>query len=266
MIDLILSALIYFPTESSVEVDPTVDGYRVTGELFLDQTFTGSQNTKKVAATCKDCRWLVSSYCKRESPFETISACELPTLECETGYLSGVKMRIWRQLSQLAAWEDQGIVCIGPKGPVNEKVISESIKEEVIVYLPALNPTSQPSNQALVKLPVNFLSNQPKQFGPTVIQVSGIEVELVAWPSWTWQFSNQKTLSTNQAGALYPDLQITHTFNKSGTYKIEVSTKWSAQWRINDPEAASPPRLVDELVQKSAISLQIRPAWGQLTR
>jgi hypothetical protein len=265
MIELLIGVLLYLPTNTSVVVDSEIDGYRVTGEMYLDQTFTGSQSTKKVAATCKDCRWIVSNYCKRESPFEAIAACELPSLQCETDLGDGVKMRVWRQISPDQPWQDQGVVCIGPKGPITPKVISQSIKEEVIVYLPTLNPTTQPMNQALVKLPVNFLSNQPNRFGPTIIRVAGIDVELIAYPTWTWEFSSQDKITTNNPGRGYPDGTVTHTWNKSGGYRVEVSTKWKAQWQISD-ETEQEPQLAEELVQRSSIFLQIRPAWGQLTR
>ena len=265
MKELILSLLMLFPSNASVIADDSVGGYRVTGEMYLDQSFTGSQNTKKVAATCKDCRWVVSNYCKRDSPFQVITSCDLPVLGCETDLGSAVKMRIWRQISFNEPWQDLGVVCIGPKGPITPNVISQVIKEEAVIYLPPLNPTSQPANGALNKLPVYFSSNQNTKFGPQRVNVAGMEVQLTAYPTWTWQWSDNEKLVTQNPGGLFPAGQISYTWNKSGTYPVVVTARWRAEWQITDQDF-EPPTLATELEQRSSIFLQIRPAWGQLTR
>jgi len=265
MKEIFLSFLMLFPANPSVVADDSVGGYRVTGEMYLDQSFSGSQNTKKVAATCKDCRWVISSYCKRESPYQVITSCDLPTLGCETDLASGVKMRIWRQVSIDEPWQDLGIVCIGPKGPVTPSVVSEVIKEQAVIFLPPLNPTSQPTGQALNKLPVYFASNQSAKFGPNKVKVAGFEVELTAYPTWTWQWNENEKLVTQNPGGVFPSGQISHTWNKSGTYPVVVTTRWRAEWQLVDQDF-EPPTLATELAQRSSIFLQIRPAWGQLTR
>jgi hypothetical protein len=265
MKEIFLSFLMLFPANPSVVADDSVGGYRVTGEMYLDQSFSGSQNTKKVAATCKDCRWVISNYCKRESPYQVITSCDLPILGCETDLGGGVKMRIWRQVSIDEPWQDLGIVCIGPKGPITPSVVSESIKEQAVIFLPPLNPTSQPTGQALNKLPVYFTSNQSAKFGPSKVKVAGFEVELIAYPTWTWQWNENEKLITQNPGGLFPSGQISHTWNKSGTYPVVVTTRWRAEWQLADQDF-EPPTLATELAQRSSIFLQIRPAWGQLTR
>lgn len=249
------------PNNPSVVADSEVGGYRVSGQMYLDQSFTGSETTKRVAATCENCRWLVSNYCKRENPFQQITSCDLPILGCETDLGEGLKMRIWRQVAPNEDWTDVGIVCLGPKGPITPKVITESIKEEAVVFLPDLNPTAKPTQQALVKLPVYFSSNQPTKYGPTKIPVAGFSVTLTAYPTWTWDFGDRQIVTKNPGN----DWAVFHTWNKSGSYRVLVSTSWQADWQIEE-FADAPLQVADKLEQTSSLALQIRPGWGQLTR
>ena len=261
MLDFFVTALLLIPSNTSVVADSQIDGYRVSGQMFLDQTFTGSQTTKRVAATCKNCRWLVSNYCKRENPFQQIASCDLPILGCENDFGKGINMRIWRQLAPNEDWTDVGIVCLGPKGPITPKLITESIKEEAVVFLPKLNPTSNPSQQALVKLPVYFASNQPRKFGPIKVSVAGFSVTLTAYPTWTWNFGDQQIVTRDPGDGW----TVFHTWNKSGSYRVLVSTSWQADWQIEE-FADAPLQVAEKLEQTSSLPLQLRPGWGQLTR
>ena len=254
MLNIFLTALILLPTETSVVADSELQGWRVAGQMYLDETFTGSETTKRVAATCQNCKWLVTNYCKRDNPFQQINSCDLPVLGCETDLGNGVKHRIWRQVTVDEDWQDVGVVCITPKGPVTPSVVSEVIREEAVVFLPPLNPTSRPKSQALVKLPVYFSTNQPTRFGPKIVNVAGFEVLLTAYPTWVWSFQDQQVITKNQ--------QISHTWNKSGRYLVSVNAMWDADWQI----LGSSKRPAPNLEQRSNFYLQLRPAWGQLTR
>ncbi|MGA0108224.1 MAG: hypothetical protein ACO3IA_03610, partial [Candidatus Nanopelagicales bacterium] len=76
MLNIFLTTLILLPTETSVVADSELQGCRVAGLMYLDETFTGSETTKRVAATCQNCKWLVTSYCKRDNPFQQINSCD----------------------------------------------------------------------------------------------------------------------------------------------------------------------------------------------
>lgn len=254
MLELILSVVLLIPRQTSVVADSEVDGWRVSGQMFLDKSFTGTETTKKVAATCENCRWLVTNYCKREDPYQKVDSCDLPILGCETDLGNGVKMRVWRQVEAGENWQDVGMVCITPKGPVTPKVITEVIQEEAVIFLPPLNPSSRPTGEALVKLPVYFLTNQPTRFGPELVEVAGYEVLLTAYPTWIWNFQNQSTTTKTE--------QISHTWNKTGRYLVSVEAKWKADWQISGSALQAAPNLE----QRSSFYLLIRPAWGQLTR
>lgn len=254
MIELILSTLLFLSQETTVEADAQAEGWRVSGQIFLDESFSGSETTKRVAATCENCRWLVTNYCKRESPYQKVESCDLPVLGCETELGSGVRMRVWRQVSPNEDWMDVGIVCITPKGPVTPQVVTEIIQEEAVIYLPPLKPTSKPNAEALVKLPIHFSANQPTKFGPALVEVAGLEVLLTAYPTWVWNFQNRMVTTSKN--------EISHTWNKSGRYQVLVNARWRAEWQI----AGSSIRSAPNLEQRSSFYLQIRPAWAQLTR
>lgn len=254
MFELLVGALLLFPTQTTVVADPEAEGWRVSGQMFLDKSFSGSETTKRVAATCESCRWLVTNYCKRESPYQKVASCDLPVLACENEIGDGVKMRVWRQVSPAEEWLDVGVVCITPKGPVTPKVVTEFIQEDAVVFLPALRPTSKPSGSALVKLPIYFSANQPNRFGPALVNVAGLEVLLTAYPTWEWDFNDQRYTTQSP--------QLAHTWNKSGRYLVSVSARWRAEWQIAGSSIQSAPNLE----QRSSFYLQIRPAWPQLTR
>lgn len=254
MIELIFSAVLFLPKETTVVADSELAGYRVTGQMFLDESFTGSESTKRTAATCTGCTWLLTNYCKRDNPYQVITSCDLPVLACETELGSGVKKRIWHQVTPDSPWQDLGVVCLTPKGPVTPKVITTVIKEEAVIFLPELNPTATPPGDALVKLPVYFSANQPSVFGPKLVKVAGFEVLLTAYPTWTWNFQNQKITTRSP--------NISNIWNKTGGYQVSVIASWNADWQIDGTVLEMAPNLE----QKSSLFIQIRPAWAQLTR
>lgn len=261
MLEFLAALWFLMPANPSVIADSEIGGYRVSGQMYLDQTFSGGETTKRVAATCENCRWLISNYCKRDNPFQQIASCDLPILGCETDLKEGAKMRIWRQVAPNQDWIDVGIVCLGPRGPTTPETITQSIEEEAVIFLPKLKPTSRPTEQALVKLPVYFSSNQPTRYGPIKVQVAGFAVTLTAYPTWTWNFGNRVIVTKNSGD----DSEVFHTWKKSGNYPVLVGTSWQAEWQIEEftDEASG---LVKNLEQRSSLYLQLRPGWGQLTR
>ncbi len=62
----------------------------------------------------------------------------------------------------------------------------------------------------------------------------GQRVDLHIVPSeFTWQFGDGESLTTNEPGAPYPDLVVTHRYTKKGKVAPSVDTTYVAAFRVN---------------------------------
>jgi len=130
--------------------------------------------------------------------------------------------------------------------------------------LPRLLPTTQPANEVLVNTDVYFLSNQPNNFGPKTVIVTGIPVTLTATSSWVWKFSDGTEIQTTNSGAGFPDGQIRHSFRSKGLQTISVTTTWNASWKTNSKVSIPVPG--KSLTQTTTFTLIAHEARGVLTR
>lgn len=101
------------------------------------------------------------------------------------------------------------------------------------IPLPEAPLTIQPPNgRTLVNFETNFYTEQG-EFTRTVTLL-GRQVELRIWPaSFTWRFGDGKTLESTEPGAAYPDLEITHEYDRKGRVAPSVDTTYAAQFRVD---------------------------------
>ncbi|NYD43116.1 hypothetical protein [Nocardioides panaciterrulae] len=89
-----------------------------------------------------------------------------------------------------------------------------------------------PGGETLVNFRTNFYTEQ-EPFTRTV-QLLGRRVDLRIWPSqFHWRFGDGADLATSDAGAPYPDLQITHAYESKGGVSPSVDTTYAAQFRVD---------------------------------
>lgn len=101
------------------------------------------------------------------------------------------------------------------------------------IPLPASELQVQPpGGETLVNFETNFFTEQ-EPFTRTV-RLLGQRVELKIWPSrFRWVFGDGSELASVEAGAPYPDLEITHDYVSKGGLSPRVDTTYAAQFRVN---------------------------------
>ncbi len=109
------------------------------------------------------------------------------------------------------------------------------------LVLAAFRRTDLPASQLAVQPPdgrtlVNFETNFYTEQEPFTRQVRllGQRVDLKIWPSqFSWVFGDGDQLTSQSAGAPYPDLLITHDYRAEGGVSPRVDTTYAAQFRVN---------------------------------
>ncbi len=99
--------------------------------------------------------------------------------------------------------------------------------------LPASELAVQPPNgRTLVNFETNFFTEQGA-FTRT-IRLLGQRVELRIWPSgYSWVFGDGARESTASPGSPYPNLLVTHAYQRQGRVQPRVDTTYAARFRVN---------------------------------
>lgn len=101
------------------------------------------------------------------------------------------------------------------------------------IPLPAQELRVQPANgRTLVNFATNFYTDaDPFDRSLTLL---GQQVDLRITPSaFTWRYGDGATASGSDPGAAYPDLRVTHKYQRRGTVRPSVDTTYSATYRVN---------------------------------
>lgn len=109
------------------------------------------------------------------------------------------------------------------------------------IPLPPSELKVQPANgRTLVNFATNFFTdNAPLDRTVTLL---GQRVDLHIVPSgFGWRFGDGESLATDEAGAPYPDLRITHDYQRKGRVRPAVDTTYTATYRVNGGPWASVP-------------------------
>jgi hypothetical protein len=89
-----------------------------------------------------------------------------------------------------------------------------------------------PNGRTLVNFDTNFFTDT-RAFDRTVTLL-GQRVDLHIVPSeFGWRFGDGQSLATEEPGAPYPDLDVTHRYLKKGKVAPSVDTTYTATFRVN---------------------------------
>ena len=89
-----------------------------------------------------------------------------------------------------------------------------------------------PNGRTLVNFDTNFYTDT-RAFDRTVTLL-GQRVDLHIVPSqFGWRFGDGESLATDEPGAPYPDLDVTHRYLKKGQVAPSVDTTYTATFRVN---------------------------------
>ncbi len=88
-----------------------------------------------------------------------------------------------------------------------------------------------PNGRTLVNFDTNFLTERAPFTRTLTLLGQRVQLRVFA-AQFTWRFDDGDPLTTTSPGAPYPDLQVTHDYQRTGTYAPSVDTTYAADWRV----------------------------------
>ena len=131
-------------------------------------------------------------------------------------------------------WTD-GCVPADPE----QTVISAAMVATAFRYVPLPESTlivQPPGGHTLVNFETNFYTTAPDILPrPTAVRILGQVVQLRVEPAtFTWDFGDGTRRTTTERGAPYPDLELTHSYQRKGRVGVRLHTTYRAWWRMTD--------------------------------
>lgn len=117
-----------------------------------------------------------------------------------------------------------------PPVEITNAMVARAFKR---IPLPASKLVVQPpGGETLVNFDTNFYTEaEPFERSVTLV---GQRIDLKIWPSsFGWSFGDGTATRTEEPGAAYPDLEITHAYASAGKVGPSVDTTYSAEFRVN---------------------------------
>ncbi|MFM8894735.1 MAG: PKD domain-containing protein [Actinomycetales bacterium] len=198
--------------------DDETDRYTGSGGLVLPGSV--AQETRVKVASCPDCRWKMTDPCSVDG-----EACTSVTRGCAAGRQL---LRAWISRDSGRTWEEIGLVCVPPSGPVTVGSLVREIRDDFEQALPPSSLRYQPTRGVLPYLPVIFHSGQPANLEPFEVEVAGYRVVVRPEPRWTWDFGDGTVTTSSVPGSTYPDFTVSHAYQSGGRMQVQVTTTWRA--------------------------------------
>lgn len=144
-----------------------------------------------------------------------------------------------------------------PKKRIVRKVLHKvataiSLNDKLVKLLPTASIAKQPSENALVNVPVIYWCDLPSVF-TTKVSVVGEIVDVTMRASFLWSFGDGTFFATTQPGEPYPDQKITHAYSHSGTYVVTMLATWGGTWSHNGVARA----ITGQIRKLSVITLSV---------
>lgn len=130
-----------------------------------------------------------------------------------------------------------GEVCLttdeaGQLGVITTAMVAREFRRLVWPSSPLV--VQPPGGRTLVNFETNFATTNTSASTQTVVLL-GQQVEIEATPtSWVWHYGDGTSDTSSTPGALYPDLEITHTYlDADSSVTPRVDTVYTGRYRIN---------------------------------
>lgn len=246
------------PAGVVVSPDPSRDLYTGTGGLVIPaRHWQGGDAARAGAAACGDCQWRVSVLCTKADL--AAGRCRSLSLGCPVGT---VAVRVW--LSRAGGpWEVVGETCQGDQPPRTVSEVGTAVRDRAVALLPPLRAAVQPAAGALVGLPAVFRTGQPAAgLRGADLSVLGLDVRLGSRVTWQWDYGDGAGELTAQPGGAWPDLSVSHTYRRAGTWPATVLAVWRAQYTVEGlgPFVVPGPALA----QSARVDVVVRAARARL--
>lgn len=131
------------------------------------------------------------------------------------------------------SWID---ICVGDRNTTSLEEVEESVHEELFARIDKPVANANPTEKAVVNLPVIFWTHSPDHIGFDV--TAPVPGTLTATPTHTWTTSDGATLTGT--GTAYdgtdpardPDHYIHHVFTEYGAAWVNLTTTWNADFTV----------------------------------
>ncbi|WP_418058623.1 hypothetical protein [Pimelobacter simplex] len=148
--------------------------------------------------------------------------------------------------------------CPGTTPTPNQPTLTLTDIRHAFAELPLSRPTlviQPPDGLTLVNLDTNFYTPDPRPLTRTVTLL-GHQVTIRATPAtFTWNYGDKTTRTTTDPGAPYPQLRITHRYERKGRYHPSLATTFTGTFRL---DGAGPWRAIPGTVTLTSTPQAVR--------
>lgn len=113
-----------------------------------------------------------------------------------------------------------------------EKPTAASLSDKLVKLLPVGDVNFQPEVDPLVNLPVYFWTQTQTRF-TALVPILDVVVYVNLTPTFTWSFGDGGLFVTTMQGAPFPIGGVTHTYEKSGDYSVNLRVTWNGTFSVN---------------------------------
>jgi hypothetical protein len=191
------------------------------------------------AAGCGDCVWTLVMMCLVNTPTDPHNQqpCTAAgnAAKCKHGQTA---FRLY--LTTKAVANDLvATLCLGGTDdivPVGDIAAADVARYLHDVHPPDLVMQTQPPRSAIAGLATYFMVRPPTDLQPTTLATNDqgiVETITIAPLHYTWSWGDgSDDLTTDDAGAPYPDGHVTHTYSTGGHVHGSVTAQWGASYTI----------------------------------
>ena len=108
-------------------------------------------------------------------------------------------------------------------------VAAVNLADQITALLPMRNIYIEPTQGAVAQLQTYFWTDTNSFFNTSTV-ILGVAVGVTLTPSFTWDFGDGASFTTDQPGAALPDKTVSHTYKKGGTYLVTLHVSWLGTW------------------------------------
>lgn len=129
-------------------------------------------------------------------------------------------------------WQAVRTVCLDPGQDPGREVPALTVRDLARLPLPAGALHLEPAaGDVLVRVPLNVYARASAHTYD--VQVLGQAVQVRVRPvAYRWDFGDGTRVTTSDAGAPYPALQVTHTYPAPGRFAVSVATGYTGRFSV----------------------------------
>ena len=130
-----------------------------------------------------------------------------------------------------------------------------NLADQITALLPLRNIYVEPPQGAVAQIPTYFWTDTNSLFN-TSTMILGVAVGVTLNPTFTWDFGDGSSMSSDQPGGVLPDKTISHIYKRAGRYVVTLHVSWLGTWSSG---AYTYPVLGGAIVQSYSTQVVVAP-------